>query len=368
MIKNGQMRRKNYTVGLLVTLLCLQLLALPMRAQVNVEATIDSVQLLIGQQSKLKLTVNCDANQQLKMPELKDAIQEGIEIVGDVKTDTQYINGKDRMTVTQEYLVTSFDTSFYYINPFEVLVDSQKYYSNSLALKVLTFDIDTTEVNAIFDIKGIRKAPLLFSEYWPLIAVVVLLALVVILIVYLFDRYRSNKPILRRVSVKPKLPAHEQALNDMARIKDEKGWMKEDTKQYYTELTDVLRTYIEDRFGFNAKEMTSSEIIEHLLEQKDEESIRELKELFMTSDLVKFAKFKPLINENDMNLINAIDFVNETKLEVTEPAEPTTEIVVVKEGRSHKAKVLLISAIVLLALSGVALIWWGTSVAISLFF
>ena len=343
-------------------------LAMPVTAQVSVEATIDSVQLLIGQQSKFQLTVNCNTNQSIKMPELKDMLQDGIEIVGEVKTDTQYLNAKERMSVTQECTITSFDTTFYIINPLEVLVDSQKYYSNSLALKVLTFDVDTTEVNAIFDIKGIRTAPLLFREYWPIIAVVVLLALAILLIIYLFDRYRSNKPILRKVSVKPKLPAHEQALNDMARIKDEKGWMKEDTKQYYTELTDVLRTYIEERFGFNAKEMTSSEIIDNLLLQKDEESIRELKELFLTSDLVKFAKFKPLINENDMNLINAIDFVNETKIELTGPEESKTEVIVVKEGRSKRAKTLLLSAIVALCIGSAALLWWGISVAISLFF
>ena len=88
-----------------------------------------------------------------------------------------------------------------------------------------------------------------------------------------------------------------------------------DPKEYYTELTDVLRTYMAERFGFNAMEMTSSEIIDKLLETNDKESIRELKYLFETADLVKFAKHLPLMNENDMNLVNAVDFINNTKIE-----------------------------------------------------
>ena len=67
------------------------------------------------------------------------------------------------------------------------------------------------------------------------------------------------------------------------------------------------------RFGFNALEMTSSEIIDQLLEMNDKEAISDLKLLFQTADLVKFAKHNPQMNENDANLINAIDFINETK-------------------------------------------------------
>lgn len=62
-------------------------------------------------------------------------------------------------------------------------------------------------------------------------------------------------------------------------IRANKAWQRENPKLYYTELTDVIRTYIQERFGFNAMEMTSSEIIEHLLHEKDKESIRDLKYL-----------------------------------------------------------------------------------------
>ena len=95
----------------------------------------------------------------------------------------------------------------------------------------------------------------------------------------------------------------------------------ENQKEYYTRLTDTLRQYINERFGFNAMEMTSSEIIEHLNSNGNQEMMEELKEIFLTADLVKFAKYSTLINENDLNLVNAIQFIDKTKIE----NQPTTE-------------------------------------------
>ena len=95
----------------------------------------------------------------------------------------------------------------------------------------------------------------------------------------------------------------------------------EDQKTYYTRLTDTLRKYIEERFGFNAMEMTTTEIIARLRENKDQAMIQELRELFETADLVKFAKYSTLINENDLNLVNAINFIDQTKTQETETEE-----------------------------------------------
>ena len=89
----------------------------------------------------------------------------------------------------------------------------------------------------------------------------------------------------------------------------------EDQKTYYTRLTGTLRLYIQERFGFNAKEMTSTEIIACLQEMGDKSMIDELRELFNTADLVKFAKYSTLLNENDLNLVNAINFIDKTKRE-----------------------------------------------------
>ena len=344
-------------------------LTLPAFSQVTVNASIDSLQLFIGEQTLVKLEVSCPTKSELVMPTFADGmLMPGIEIVGEVQADTQYLNKKQQMLVTNAYTVTSFDSSFYYIPPFEVLVDSQAHHSNSLALMVYHFPVDTTEVNAICPIKDVMARPITLVEALPMSCSVLIIIALCFLIPYLLKRYHDNKPILRRVTIAPKLPPHQVALQEMERIKSEKSWQRDDVKQYYTELTDALRGYMEERFGFNAKEMTSDEIIAQLNEQPDKEWIGELRELFQMSDLVKFAKYQPLINENDMNLINAIDFINKTKVESVVPAEPQVQEIVVKEGRSQQAKALIIAAIALLGVLAAAALYVAIAEAVQLFF
>lgn len=349
--------------------LLLVVLALPLQAQVTINASIDSLQLYIGEQTRVKLEVSCPAGGQLIMPSYpNNHLMEGIEIVGEVKADTQYLNKNRQMVVTQQFMVTSFDTAFYFIPPFEVLVDSQVCVSKPLALKVLTFEIDTTDVAAIFPIKGIVERPIQLADIWPALLALLLIIAAGVLVPYLLIRYSDDKPILRRVTIAPKLPPHQVALKEMERIKEEKSWLREDVKSYYTELTDALRVYMQERFEFNAMEMTSDEIIDKLNEQPDKDWIGELRELFTMSDLVKFAKYKPLINENDMNLINAIDFINKTKMEAVVPAAPEVQEIVVKEGRSKQQRVLLIAGIVLLCALGAGALYVAINEVIYLFF
>ena len=343
--------------------------ALPAFSQVTVSASIDSLQLLIGEQAHVKLEVSCPAQGELIMPAYPNRVlMEGIEILGEVKTDTQYLNKRSHMVVTQEYTVTSFDTAFYYIPPFEVLVDSVTYTSDPLALMVMSFDIDTTNVEAIFPIKEVMTRPITVVEALPMGGSLLLLVAFCFLIPYLLKRYHDNKPILRRVTIAPKLPPYQVALQEMERIKSEKSWQRDDVKSFYTELTDTLREYMEGRFGFNAKEMTSDEIIAHLNQQPDKEWIGELRELFQMSDLVKFAKYQPLINENDMNLINAIDFINKTKVEEVAPAEPVVQEIVVKEGRSKQAKALIIATIAVTGVLAAVVLYVAIVEVVQMFF
>ena len=97
--------------------------------------------------------------------------------------------------------------------------------------------------------------------------------------VFFVIRYRNNKPIIKIIRVEPKLPPHQLAMKKIEEIKADKMARANDPKKYYTELTEVIRMYIRERFGFNAMEMTSAEIIERLL-QEDKESVKDLRTLF----------------------------------------------------------------------------------------
>ncbi|WP_077154271.1 BatD family protein [Bacteroides bouchesdurhonensis] len=337
---------RNY---ILIALLCLLCISRAAAQSVTVEAKIDSLQIWIGEQAKLQLQVAMDAKQRAIFPAYTDTIVPGIEIVETAKPDTQFLNDRQRMLITQEYTITSFDSALYYIPPVPVTVDGKVYKSKALALKVYSMPVDTLHPDQFFGQKTVMKAPFAWEDWYGLIACSFLALPLLGLLIYLIIRIRDNKPIIRKIKVEPKLPPHQAALQEIERIKNEKVWQKGQPKEYYTELTDIIRTYIRDRFGFNALEMTSSEIIDKLLEIKDKEAISDLKFLFQTADLVKFAKHAPQINENDMNLINAVDFINETKQPEEENQKPQPTEITIIEKRSLRTKVLLICGIVLLS-------------------
>lgn len=323
---------------------------------VTVEAQIDSLQILIGEQAKIQLQVAMDSKQKASFPHFTDTIIKGIELIEASKIDTQYLNNKQRLLLTQEYTITSFDSALYYLPPLSVMVDDKEYKSKALALKVYSIPVDTLNPDQFFGQKAIMKVPFSWEDWQGVIGHSLLAIPLLALLVYLIIRIRDNKPIIRKVKVEPKLPPHILAMQSIEKVKEEKIWQKGQSKEYYTELTDIIRAYIKERFGFNALEMTSSEIIDRLLEIKGKDDLNQLKDLFLTADLVKFAKHNPLMNESDANLISAIGFINETKIEDEEgqKAEPT-EITIV-EKRTLRTKILLICGIAALGISLVAIV------------
>lgn len=325
--------------------------------QVTVDASIDSLQLLIGEQAKLKLEISMDAKQKLQLPFIQDTIIKGVEVVDIAKPDTQYLNDKQRMLITQEYTVTSFDSALYYLPPFEVMVSGQSYRSKALALKVYSVPVDTLHPDQFFGPKSVREVPITWEDIKMIVWLSLLMLALVGLGIYLFKRYKDNKPIIKKIKIEPKLPPHQQALQEIERIKADKTLRTADPKAYYTELTDVLRTYMEERFSFNAMEMTSSEIIDKLMEIKDRESVKDLMFLFQTADLVKFAKHSPLMNENDMNLVNAVDFINNTKVEPDPNAKPEPTEITVEEKRSKEGRILLLGCMGVIGIAVVVILY-----------
>ncbi|MBQ0022980.1 MAG: hypothetical protein KBT29_07045 [Prevotellaceae bacterium] len=344
------MKKLNLKYYILLSICCLMSFA-KATAQVTVESKLDSAGIFIGQRIGLTLEVSAEAGKNVEMPEW-DSLQQvvpGLEFVRSEKADTSYMNEGKTMLLSKRYYFTSFDSALYLIPEMDVKVDGKSYLSKKLALKVVTFEVDTLHADSIFGMKTELAPPFDWAE-WRLVIIFFIIALLIAALMgYVIYRLKNNKPILRRIRTKKHVAPHKAAMQKIEQIKEEKIWQSEDSKEYYTQLTDTLREYIKERYGFNAMEMTSYEIIQKLQEVNDEQAIGELRELFQTADLVKFAKYSTLINENDRNLVSAIEYINQTKLE--EPEEkPQPEVIVVEEKRSKIAKRVLIASIVVAGL------------------
>jgi hypothetical protein len=296
-----------------------------MTAQVGVEAKIDSIQMLIGQQVHVTVTATTPSNAKVVFPSFKsrDTLVAGVEVLNISKEQKEELE-QGQQQISRVYTLTSFDGKLYYLPPFQVKVDGKMYQSKSLALKVLEVEVDTTNLNQYYGPKDVQNNPFLWSDWSTAFWLSVLILLLMAVAYYLYLRLRDNKPIIKSFKIVKRLLPHQKAMKEIEKIKADKMVSSENQKEYYTKLTDTLRRYIEERYKFSAMEMTSSEIIERLTQDGDQKSLDELRELFTTADLVKFAKYSTLINENDKNLVSAIEFINQTKqeLQVVEEEKP----------------------------------------------
>ena len=309
----------------------------------TVEQRMDSLQLLIGQQTILHLKATARKGARIVLPSFKpqDQIVSGVEVVEQSKGDTMQM-GDDRIQVSRDYTLTSFDEKVYVVPALDVKIDGKSYHGNPLALKVLTVPVDTVHPNQFYPAKGVQDNPFEWSEWSFAFWLSLLMIIICGAMIYLRNRLKKNKPIIARIRIVKRVPAHEKALREINDIKHHHTSASQETqKEYYTQLTNTLRAYIVSRFGFNAMEMTSGEIIEHLRASRDQKMIDELRMLFSTADLVKFAKYEIPMNENDANLVNAINFIDQTKTDEQPKEEKIVPTLSTEDQKSQQQRRLI---------------------------
>ncbi|MCR4916373.1 MAG: BatD family protein [Prevotella sp.] len=314
----------------------------------QVKSQIDPIEVMIGQQAQVTLTVQAAEGAQIEWPMLqaRQQVTEGVEVVN------TYHPSFNTMVIT----LTSFDGKLYHLPPFTVKVNGKEQKSGDLALKVLEVEVDTTKLDQYYGPKGVQANPFLWSEWSPLFWLSVVMLLMIAVAVYLIQRLRAGKPIITHIKIVKRLLPHQKAMKEIEQIKADKMVISENQKEYYTKLTDTLRRYIEERYGFSAMEMTSAEIIDRLMATSDQQQLDELRQLFTTADLVKFAKYSTMINENDANLVNAIEFINQTKLENMPTEEVVKPELSAEDQRQQKSQRVMRVLIAVLAVMVVVLL------------
>lgn len=283
---------------------------------ITVDAKIDTSLIVIGGQTILTFELTQKKNQKVLLPQFNDTITGAIEIVESPKADTT-ASDADNILIKKRYVVTSFEDSLLYIPPYPFVSNGDTVWTRSLSLKVVQpFQIDTAS-NQIADIKQVMDPPINWKAILRIALVVILVLIVLIVIYFLVRKYIFKKPIFESAAPEVILPSYVVALNQLEKIRGEKAWLNNRAKEYHTELTDVLRTYIEKTFDVPCMEMTSEEIISYLnhLRFENKKAYTSLTQILKLADLVKFAKWEATSAEHELSLANAIEFVNETKIE-----------------------------------------------------
>lgn len=290
-----------------------------------IDVAVDSSAILIGEQTVLHLTVTTDPNQSIQMILPVDTLMRGVEVLAYSIPDSTIID--NRLLIKQDVLVTSFDSALYLLPPFKVIDGVDTILSNQVALKVATIPVNVENPEEFYDIKGVWKAPFVLADYYPIIYGVLFALFLLCVVAYMIQRVKNQKPIISLKKQEPKLPPHQQAVKELDEIKQQKLWQQGRNKEYYTQITDTLRRYIFERFGVYAMEMTSNEILDIIHKVNEVDSVyNNLKQIFEISDLVKFAKWLPLPDENNLSMMNAYLFVNQTKVEEIPVSEENKEI------------------------------------------
>lgn len=295
-------------------LLMTGLLSSPVAAQlIRVKAVLDSNTIDLGGQVHLTLTVEKPMGSVVEFPVFADTLSGTVEILHKGAIDSSQNPKDNKVVLTQQLTLTAFDTGLLYIDPIPFVFRSGNYVdtirSAANYLEVLSFPVDTTHI--IRDIKGLYKAPLTAREIIPWVLLTAVFGLMAWFIVNYFKKKRRNEPVLARA-----IPVEAPdiiALRELEQLKAEKVWQQGRVKEYYSRLSDIIRTYLENRYNIMALEQTSYEILLAVQDYTGKDTdYALLKSLLRLSDLVKFAKAEPEPEENMNQLENAILFVRDT--------------------------------------------------------
>jgi hypothetical protein len=335
---------KRIFVLLVVALLGASVLVPQAKADVA-KAEVDTAWVMVGMPRMLHLEITVAPGSQVQWP--ASLRQDGflaydyedrnkqykLEFGPDTQFKIDSVSTGNTVTYSQDLQFFAFDSAGMVIPPFKFVVNGKDTVATQmLALKCdHPFEPIPEDVQATQDLKPVMIPPFVLWDYiwWFFWLQVATTITVISILVYLHYRKHRKEKVVADQPVAPKklLPAHVTALQALQALAEKKLWQAGQSKLFYTELTDILRRYIEERYKVSAMECTTDQILEELLEltMSQKSSYSNLKEVLQLADLVKFAKYEPLPDENQMAFMNSRLFVEQTKETVVEEPQNTEE-------------------------------------------
>lgn len=302
---------------LLACVCCLQ-----MQSKVMVTAKLDSVNLLMGKLTTLHMEVVQDKGKPGGFRVFENANKalgyvgvcgDSIELRTSYKTDTMEL-GSGRIQINYQIPLQAFDSGTYRLPEFVYVSESDSARSNELTLNVVSVNVSADDPIAGFakvaEPEGAQFfdfVPDWLADFWWVILIVLLS---VVAFIWGMRRYKKEGTVLPK---KPEPTPYEVAITGLRKLKEKKLWEQGMEKEYFTDLTDILRVYLDKRFGINAMEMTTREIMDNLYNSDVKDKRDYMRQILNVADFVKFAKVRPLPADNIAAYDNAVKFVEETK-------------------------------------------------------
>ena len=292
---------------------------------VKLSVKLDSAYVLMGKATPLHVELQAPASPEGSLIIPEDTLSHAVEVLRMLPADTTELPG-DRIQVTREILLQSFDSGTYLLNPVKYVSGSETIASNRLVLKVIPVDVDS--LTTIHDYADVVDPSRRLVDYLPDFLAdygVWILALLAVLAIcyFLARRYMRREVIAEKKAVV--IPPYELAMQELEALKSDHLCEQGQEKEFYTRLTDILRRYLQGRFGINAMEMTTTQI-RSILAQSEETRLtrRNMEQVLETADFVKFAKVRPLPDDNTRSFRSAQQFVEDTRPRPQTTEEPDT--------------------------------------------
>jgi len=352
-----------------VLFLCLLFFGNTIIAQLQPEITskVDTTNIKIGEQIHFTVTVEVDSTAQVFFPEGQTFSP--LETVQAFKTDTT--RKKDRITLQKIYALTQFDSGSYVLPAQRIEINGTGFFTDSLKVDVATVPVDTVN-QKMYDIKPLISVQKSNSAFWKILLIVLLIAGIAAGLIYWF--IIRKKPLTEEEKV-ALLPPYDRALLELKRLENSKYLIQDKYKVYYSELTAIVRSYLEEEVHISALESTTSELIKKLELLQDagelklhDNTIKQFEKTLQTADLVKFARSKPLtsVAEQDRKAIEEI--VVKTKEALPEPTEEDLleqeeyqEVIAQKKRKKKIISIVSAAAIVILVSLGGLITYLGPS-------
>lgn len=285
----------------------------------QVKSAIDSTSIKIGEQITYQIQVESDASKLVVFPEGQTFSP--LEMIESYDIDT--VKSKDKYNLIKKYGLTQFDSGSYTIPRQKIIIGDKTFFTDSLQVEVNTVVIDSTK--GLFDIKPIIVVEKSGSDWWKYVLMVLLFIGIAAFVLYWF--IWRKKPLTEEEKI-ALLPPYDRAKLALKKLDESPYLEHENLKDYYSELTFIIRKYLEEKVYDKALESTTNELIQRLSLLKEgnqieisEKDIKNLESILQRADLVKFAKSAPDVElaKMDWQTIDAeIDHVKEALPEPTE--------------------------------------------------